>query len=211
MLVAPSILSADFSDLKNEIQTINQAEWVHIDVMDGHFVPNLTIGPLVVKAIRAHSNQVFDTHLMISNPEDYIEAFIKAGSDQVTFHVEAVKDVPKVIESIKTLGAKAGISLKPATDVALIEPYLKDLDLVLVMSVEPGFGGQKFMPESLDKMRDLARYKEVHNLSFDIVVDGGINETTARLCEEAGATVLVAGSYVFGSHDRNAQIEKVRG
>lgn len=211
MLVAPSILSADFSDLKNEIQTINQAEWVHIDVMDGHFVPNLTIGPLVVKAIRAHSSQIFDTHLMISNPEDYIEAFIKAGSDQVTFHVEAVKDVLKVIDSIKTLGAKAGISLKPSTDIALIEPYLKDLDLVLVMSVEPGFGGQKFMPESLDKMRALAKYKDKHNLSFDIVVDGGINETTARLCEEAGATVLVAGSYVFGSSDRNAQIEKVRG
>lgn len=210
MKIAPSILSADFSVLKEEIHSVASAEWIHIDVMDGHFVPNITIGPLVIQGIRKHSNQVFDTHLMIAEPEKYLESFIKAGSDQITFHVETVKDPFKTIEKIKKYQVKAGISLKPKTPIEAIEPYLKAIDLVLIMSVEPGFGGQAFMPESLDKMRYLKAYKEKNNCDFDIVVDGGINQETALLCKDAGATVLVAGSFIFKQEDRVKAMNQIR-
>lgn len=210
MQVAPSILSADFSCLKEEIDSISSAEWIHIDVMDGHFVPNITIGPLVVKSIRKHSKKVFDTHLMIDDPETYAEAFIQAGSDQLTFHIEASSNPLKLIDKIHSLGAKAGLSLKPHTAVTDLEPYLKHIDLVLVMSVEPGFGGQAFMENSLDKIRYLAEYKKTHHLSFDIVVDGGINEETGARCAKAGATCLVAGSYIFNHNHRDEAIESLR-
>lgn len=211
MRVAPSILSADFSCLKDELKTVESAEWIHIDVMDGHFVPNLTIGPLVVKALRAHSSQVFDVHLMMDNPDKFFNDFIDAGSNQITFHVEAVDDVQRWVDHLHHHKVKAGLSLKPKTEVENIAPFLSDLDLVLVMSVEPGFGGQSFMHEMIEKIARLKEIRDDKGYHFDIVVDGGINAKTARMCEEAGADVLVAGSFVFKSDDRKAKIDQVRG
>lgn len=208
ILIAPSLLSADFAKLKEDIKRVEAAgaDWLHIDVMDGHFVPNITIGPVVVKAIKKNAKVPLDVHLMISDPEKYALPFIRAGSDIVTFHVEAVKDPAAVISLIKTNGRKAGISIKPNTEVSAITAYLKQIDLVLVMSVEPGFGGQDFMDIALPKIRELRRlYKG------DISVDGGINEQNAVLVKEAGANVLVAGSYIFGGKDYKKAIASLRG
>ncbi len=205
ILLAPSLLSADFSRLAEEVREVEKAgcDVLHIDVMDGHFVPNLTIGPLVVSAVRKVTKMPLDVHLMIDAPSRYIAEFRKAGADWITVHVEAEKDVRGVLHAIQASGAKVGISLKPKTPVEVILPYLQDLNLVLVMSVEPGFGGQTFMPEMMDKVKALR--SKFHGL---ISVDGGIGAGNASQPIQAGADVLVAGSAVFGKADRAKAVQE---
>jgi len=210
MIIAPSILSADFSILKDEINTIQEAQWIHIDVMDGHFVPNLTIGPDVVKSIRKHTKQVFDTHLMIEDPEKYVDAFIDAGSDHITFHIETSAKHEALIDYLHEKGIKAGLSIKPNTDVEVLKPYFHKLDIILVMSVEPGFGGQAFMEPMVEKMKELSLLRKANDYHYKIVVDGGINEKTAKLCKDAGVDVLVAGSYIFKAKDRVQVIRSLK-
>jgi ribulose-phosphate 3-epimerase len=207
ILVAPSMLSADFANLEKEIRRVQEAgaDWLHIDVMDGHFVPNITIGPVVVKAVKRAAKVPLDVHLMISDPEKYVVPFAQAGSDLITFHVEAIKDVGAIIAAIKINGKKAGISIKPDTDIADITPYLNKVDLVLVMSVEPGFGGQDFMDVAIPKIRQLRKLYR-----GDISVDGGINDENAALVKEAGANVLVAGSYIFRAKDIKEAVRRLR-
>lgn len=209
MIVAPSILSADFGNLERSIEQVKDARWLHVDVMDGHFVPNLTIGPVVVKGLRKYTDQILDTHLMIANPLQYAEDFVKAGSDRITFHLEAVTNPVKVIEEIRKLGVPVGISIKPKTDVKTLLTILEHIDLVLVMSVEPGFGGQAFMEVALEKIRELTTLKKVIDNNYLIEVDGGINEETAALCKEAGADIVVAGSYIFGSDNPAQAMERL--
>jgi len=205
--IAPSILSADFSNLGQEIKDVVKAgaDWLHIDVMDGVFVPNITIGPCVVKSIRAATNIPFDVHLMIENPISHVEAFAKAGADIITFHAEACKVARQTIDKIKKLNKKVGMSIKPKTPVSVIEPYFSDLDLILVMTVEPGFAGQKFMLKALPKIKELKK-----KYSGDIEVDGGITEETAKKAIDAGANVLVAGTSVFGKSDYKKAIEQLK-
>lgn len=210
--IAPSILSADFSKLGMEIKDVERggAELIHVDVMDGHFVPNITIGPLVVESIRPITKLPLDVHLMIENPDRYIESFAKAGADYITVHVEACTHLHRTIQIIKSFGVKAGVVLNPATPVGWIEPIIEELDMVLLMSVNPGFGGQKFIPSVLEKIKgvkDLAKQKGV---VLEIEVDGGVNEQTAHLCVEAGATILVAGSAVFIHDDRQKAISLLK-
>lgn len=198
-MIAPSILSADFADMKNEIQKVTDAgaHLLHVDVMDGHFVPNITIGMPVVKSLKAVSTIPLDVHLMIDEPEKFIEEFIGAGSDYLTIHVEATKNVKACLEKIRNLKSKPGITLKPKTAIEELTPYLHLVDLVLIMTVEPGFGGQSFMYEQLEKVKWLKGFKIQNNLNYLIEVDGGINPETAKLCWAAGADVLVAGSAVY--------------
>ncbi len=196
-LIAPSILSADFAKLGDEIRAIEAAgaDWVHVDVMDGHFVPNLTIGPPVVKSLRAVTQLPFDVHLMIENPDEYIEDFVKAGADYLTVHVETLPDPKKTLERIRALGAKPGITLRPATPIEDILPFLKFVDLVLIMTVNPGFSGQSFMSEQIEKIKMVKKeLVKIGHKAF-IEVDGGINPQTAKMCREAD--VLVAGNAVF--------------
>lgn len=210
IIVAPSILSSDFANLEKEINRIEKAgaNWVHVDVMDGHFVPNLTIGAPVVKALRKVTGMTLDVHLMISNPEEYIKDFALAGSDIITFHYEAtLEKTQEVIDLIKSFGKKAGLSIKPKTEVSAIKQYLKDVDLVLVMTVEPGFGGQKFMPDCAEKIKEI---KELISENTHIEVDGGINDKTGKICTTYGADALVAGSYVFSAEDISKAIESLR-
>ena len=202
MIVAPSILSMDFSDTKHAVKQLEEscAAWMHFDVMDGHFVPNLTFGPDILKAMKKSCSLLMDVHVMISDPLKYAPVFIEAGADLYTFHAEAVESaehMKQLIAAVHELGCKAGVSIKPKTPVSVIESVLPEVDLVLVMSVEPGFGGQKFDPNALDKIRMLRKLIDEKQLKCLIEVDGGINEETGRQCREAGADVLVAGSYVF--------------
>ena len=198
-LISPSILSADFAKLGEEVRAIDEAgaDWIHIDVMDGHFVPNLTIGPGVVKALRPHSAKPFDVHLMISPVDHFLDAFADAGADVITVHPEAGPHLHRTIQRIKGLGKKAGVSLNPATPAKMLDYVLGEIDLVLVMSVNPGFGGQKFISSQLKKIEAIANRAAKENLSVEIEVDGGIDAETAPLAASAGATVLVAGTAAF--------------
>ena len=197
--LSPSILSADFGNLARDVSIAaqNGAEYIHIDVMDGMFVPNMSIGFTVIESLRKYCDKVFDVHLMIEKPERYVERYAKCGSDIITFHYEATDDVQNVIGIIHSCGKKAGISIKPATPVSEIEKYLNDIELVLIMTVEPGFGGQKFMPDMLEKIEQVYKYKVENGLDYDIEVDGGINLQNLPLVLSAGANVVVAGSSVF--------------
>jgi len=198
-VIAPSILSADFAKLGEEVRAIDQAgaDWIHIDVMDGHFVPNLTIGPGVVKALRPHSAKPFDVHLMISPIDNFLDAFAEAGADIITVHPEAGPHLHRTIQRIKGLDKKAGVSLNPATPAKMLDYVLGDIDLVLVMSVNPGFGGQKFIRSQLKKIEAIANRIAKENLTVELEVDGGIDPETARQCVDAGATALVAGTAAF--------------
>ena len=201
--ISPSILSADFSQLGTEIKRLEEggADMIHVDVMDGHFVPNLTIGPPVIKALRKHCSLKFDVHLMISPVHKYIEAYADAGADIITVHPEATDNLEVSINKIKDLKKKVGVSLNPETSIDLIKNLLDKIDLVLIMSVNPGFGGQKFMPEVLGKIKQLKKIREIEKLNFDIEIDGGINFDNCKIAIEAGANILVSGTTVFKSND----------
>ena len=203
--ISPSILSADFSQLGNEIKRLEDggADMIHVDVMDGHFVPNLTIGPPVIKALRSSTKLPFDVHLMISPVHKYIKSYAEAGADIITIHPEATDNLKKSINHIKELGKKVGISLNPNTKIDIIKEFLNEINLVLIMSVHPGFGGQKFITEVLVKIKELKKIKDQQNLNFDIEVDGGINFDNSKLVIEAGANILVSGTTIFKNNNGN--------
>ncbi len=196
-MVSPSLIAAEFTCLERVVQQVSGADWLHLDVMDAHFVPNLTFGPLGVRAVRKLTRQPLDVHLMMTHPHHYLRAFQEAGADWLTVHVESQAPFPRVLEEIRTLGMRSGIALNPETPVERVLPLLPYVDLVLVMSVHPGFSGQSFIPEVLQKVREFRAYRESHHTQFLISIDGGINQDTASLAVRAGVDVLVAGSYVF--------------
>lgn len=210
VIISPSVLSADFANLERDVRRVADAgaKWIHIDVMDGHFVPNITIGAPVVKSLRKACDLVLDVHLMISEPKKYVGDFIKAGSDIITFHYEAQKELTlDIIKEIKSSGVKAGLSIKPLTSADEIREFIPYLDLVLIMTVEPGFGGQKFMHECVQKIADIKEFARLYKRDdLYIQVDGGINDKTANICKNLGANSLVAGSYIFNSDDINQAV-----
>lgn len=212
MKISPSILSADFANLERDIRIVEEggADYIHVDVMDGHFVPNITLGPNIVSAIRPVTKLPLDCHLMIENPEKYIEDFAKAGADIITVHAESTPHIHRAIQMIKNAGVRAGVVLNPGTPVAAVEYVLSECDMVLVMTVNPGFGGQSFIPETLKKIEKLKQLKEANHYHYEIEVDGGIVPETATQCKQAGADVFVAGSYVYNAEDPQKQIQHLK-
>lgn len=208
--VSPSILSADFANLREDIKKVENAQMLHIDVMDGHFVPNISMGIPVLQSIRKNTNMFLDVHLMISKPQDYVDAFIKSGADLICFHLESECNPKRVIEKVRVAGKKIAIAIKPQTNAEEVLPYIEDLDMVLVMTVQPGFGGQSFMPDTMPKVKLIREYANKINKELDIQVDGGINRQTALLSVENGANVLVAGSFIFNSNNPALEVEYLK-
>ena len=210
--IAPSILAADYANFASELKRIEEtsAEYVHIDIMDGQFVPNITFGADVVASMRKHSKLVFDCHLMVVNPERFVDAFAQAGADIMTIHAESTLHIHGALQKIKKAGMKAGVVINPGTPVSAIEPVLSLVDQVLIMTVYPGFGGQAFIPEMLEKVQKVAKIRDEKGYDFDIEVDGGVDNKTIKACYQAGANVFVAGSYLFKASDLTAQVETLR-
>lgn len=212
MKIAPSILSADFANLQRDIELVeeNQVDVLHVDIMDGHFVPNITFGPNVVAAIRPFTKLPLDCHLMIEQPERYVEAFANAGADLINVHVEATPHIHRVLQLIKSFGVKAAVTINPGTPVSAIEPVLSLVDMVLVMTVNPGFGGQKFLPECLEKVTALAEIRRSKGYTYEIEVDGGVTDQTIGACRDAGADVFVAGSYIYDAENPAERIQALK-
>ncbi|EFQ57016.1 ribulose-phosphate 3-epimerase [Streptococcus downei F0415] len=210
--IAPSILAADYANFAQELKRIDEtsADYVHIDIMDGQFVPNISFGADVVASLRKHSKLVFDCHLMVVEPERYVDAFAQAGADIMTIHVEAIQHIHGALQKIKKAGLKAGVVINPGTPVSALEPILNLVDQVLIMTVNPGFGGQAFIPEMLEKVKKVATWREEAGYNFDIEVDGGVDDKTIKACKDAGANVFVAGSYLFKADDLASQVQTLR-